>query len=79
MDGDDASFILPDDKTWITEYDNKIQRGKRYEALHLRTSLIPQPFVGHPKAPIWILMLNPGYSSRDEHDCLVLQNQISRV
>jgi type I restriction-modification system DNA methylase subunit len=32
----------------------------------LFTGLPPQSFQGNPKAPVWILMLNPCYSENDE-------------
>lgn len=67
-DGADAKFILCSDEEWINEYNSR--KRKNHDDLRLRINLIPQPFVGHPSAPIWILMLNPGYSSRDEYDYL---------
>ena len=37
----------------------------------LRLNLPPQPFIGHPKAKIWILQYNPGYSEGiDDFDYL---------
>lgn len=70
MDGENESFVLGNDEAWIKEYNEKIRGKKEYDNLRLRINLIPQPFVGHPSAPIWILMLNPGYSERDEYDYL---------
>ena len=45
-------------------------KGNRKSRLHLE--LLPQPFQGSPYAPIWILLLNPGYSDMDRYDHLGL-------
>lgn len=36
--------------------------------LELILNLLPQPFIGDPRSPIWILLRNPGYSAIDVYD-----------
>ena len=36
--------------------------------LRLILDLLPQPFIGNPFSPIWMLLRNPGYSAIDEYD-----------
>lgn len=65
----DLNFALDSDMTSIRKYQEKNKTNER-KRLHLE--LLPQPFQGNPKAPIWLLMLNPSYSSIDRYDHLGL-------
>ncbi len=56
------------DSAWIDEYQRKYE--KKGKGLHLE--LLPDPFRGDPRAPVWILLLNPGYSEVDRYDHLGL-------
>ena len=38
------------------------------EDFYLHSDLMPQPFIGNPQAPIWLLLENPGYSVADVYD-----------
>lgn len=40
------------------------------EDMRLVLDLLPQPFIGDPCSPIWILLRNPGYSAIDEYDLM---------
>ena len=65
----DLNFVLDSDAKSIAEYQEKNKTNER-KRLHLE--LLPQPFQGDPRAPIWLLMLNPGYSCVDRYDHLGL-------
>lgn len=61
LDQDDALIRI--EESLVTDDDYK-----------LRLHLPPQPFIGNPKAKIWILQYNPGYSERfDDFDYLGLE------
>lgn len=80
-----VEFVLDSDKEWISQY-NRSRTG-RDDKYRIRTNLLPQPFIGSPNAPVWILMMNPGYSLRDEYDLAsvspknkdLLRNECPRV
>ena len=57
-----AEFVLPGDREIITAY-NK-QYGSRQD-VQLHPELLPEPFIGHPSAPVYLLSLNPGFSDED--------------
>ena len=59
---DELSFILPEDDM------QDIRKNGDDGKLHLE--VLPQPFLGDPNAPIWILLLNPGYHAIDRYDHL---------
>lgn len=63
----DLLFVLDSDKDIINEYQKK-NGANGSKRLHLE--LLPQPFQGNPRAPIWLLMLNPSYSCLDRYDHL---------
>lgn len=65
----DLNFALDSDTNSIEEYQEKNKTNER-KRLHLE--LLPQPFQGNPRAPIWLLMLNPSYSNVDRYDHLGL-------
>ena len=54
---DRPPYVLPEDLERVSEFN---RRAKPEAYLHL--SLIPEPFLGLPDAPIVLLGLNPGYS-----------------
>lgn len=68
----------------IAEWEGMLKRGKPGtkftlhgdEALvdasddKLHTELPPQPFIGDPRAPIWLLFKNPSYCDLDRYDFL---------
>jgi len=56
------SFILPGDDI------RNLKKAGDNSALHLE--VLPHPFLGDPNAPIWILLLNPGYHAIDRYDHL---------
>ena len=48
---------------YVLDNENDVAGNKEYD---LHTDLPPQPFQGNPKAPVWILLLNPGYNKDDK-------------
>lgn len=54
-----SEFVLPSDERVLSK-----TRG-RY-----KLAIPPQPFVGHPSAPIWIMLKNPGLGYWDRCDML---------
>ena len=50
-------FVLECDEPLIQEMEQNL-KGE----FGLRLNLPPQPFIGNPNAPVWILQYNPGYS-----------------
>ena len=75
-----GDYIHPNDGAAIADYKEKLNRafsrrrhskGKRRprkKDMELVLDLLPQPFIGNPCAPIWVLLRNPGYSSIDVYD-----------
>ena len=64
------SFVLPSDEEKVVAYQqNEARRKKNYDSF-LHPEILPQPFIGDPHAPVWLLLLNPGYSSPDIYDHL---------
>lgn len=64
--GKSGEFILKADADVIASYNRKCKK----EGDLIQTHLLPQPFIGNPEAPIWILTQNPGYSEIDLYDML---------
>jgi len=64
-----GEYILEKDRKYINEH-------KLRDKLDLKLHLYPEPFIGNPKAPIYLLNLNPGYSEGDEDDMPMLKNYI---
>ena len=56
-------FILPDDVDGVNEYNDSMKDDSKKIIKHI----IPQPYVGNPEAPIWLLYINPGYHDEDEY------------
>lgn len=72
-------YILEDDRGAIEEYEKELNAQiqkeseksngkKKVSDRHLKLGVLPQPFIGNPCAPIWVLLKNPGYSSADIYD-----------
>jgi len=57
----EAPWVLPQDKVAVGKH-NKRYQGTAYE---LRLELRPEPFIGAPAAPVWLLNLNPGFDEDD--------------
>jgi hypothetical protein len=55
-----APFVLDADRPALTAFNS---RAKPRQAVD--TSLLPEPFLGRPKAPVVLLGLNPGWSPDD--------------
>jgi hypothetical protein len=59
------------DRPWVLDSDR--QQIETHNTRHARTnfaietSVLPDPFVGNPNAPIWLLNLNPGLAETDLH------------
>lgn len=53
-------FLLPSDKGFVLSFNKKV--GADYQ---IHAELLPEPFLGNPKAKIIFLNLNPGYSELD--------------
>ena len=64
--GQSGEFILKADADVIASYN----RECRKEENRVQTNLLPQPFIGNPEAPIWILNQNPGYCEIDHYEML---------
>ena len=71
----DFDFVLDDDKEFL----ESTAKGKKQSVLSkLRTKLLPQPMVGHPQAPVWILLLNPGFGEKDYYDHVSVSEKTRR-
>lgn len=64
----DLNFVLSSDKNNFEAYQRDVARRTRDGDTFLHPELLPQPFIGDPRAPIWYLLLNPGYSYSDLYD-----------
>ncbi len=64
--GQSGEFILKADADVIASYNRKCNKANYF----IHTSLLPQPFIGNPEAPIWILNQNPGYCEIDHYEML---------
>lgn len=56
---DNGPYVVPADAQKIAEHNKEILK------LQYQTSVVPQPYIGSPSAPVYLLALNPGYCSRD--------------
>ena len=61
-------FVLKEDEECIDKY----QKQHEGTVWKLHFELLPDAFRGDPRAPVWILLLNPGYSEVDLYDHLGL-------
>ena len=64
----DAPFILQED--WEKEGFSKkcCNSQKKTKDDQIITDIFPQPYIGDPQAPFWILQINPSYSPADIFD-----------
>lgn len=63
-------YILPEDRDSFAAWNNSV-RDPRHK---LRADILPQPFVGNPSAPVWVLMRNPGLAALDYYDLVSVDN-----
>jgi len=59
--GKEQPFVLDGDLEAIRTINSK-HSGRETE---IRLDVMPEPFVGNPEAPIWLLNLNPGFDEGD--------------
>lgn len=78
LSGGDA-YYLKSDFDALNVYETKINGKTNYDELRFHTDILPQPFIGNPSAPIWILLKNPGYSSADIYDLKDINEGINAV
>ena len=52
---------------------NIVNEGLKDEC-KLRIDIMPQPFIGSPTAPLWVLMKNPGLTALDYYDFVSVQD-----
>jgi len=52
------------------------KKYKNYDRYKLRLDLYPEPFIGNPDAPIYLLNLNPGFDETDKKDMGDLKEHI---
>ena len=55
-------YVLKMDQAVVEAYNQRLDETSR---AILQTQLLPEPFIGKPAAPIYILSLNPGFSVHD--------------
>lgn len=55
-------FVLPSDRAIIDRFNSTASSKK---TIHL--NCLPEPFLGHPDAPVVLLNLNPGFTPEDVH------------
>ena len=61
-------LLVGGDRDWV----EKCEREGEEENFKFHFGLIPDVFRGDPRAPVWILLLNPGFSDIDLYDHLGL-------
>ena len=57
-----GEYILGIDEKIIKELEKQLDKQEKYK-LHLK--LLPEPFIGDPDAPVYLLNLNPGFDKND--------------
>ena len=67
---EELNFILESDTGNFSRYQSQTAKRKKDWDTYLHPEVLPQPFIGDPHAPIWYLLLNPGYSFPDRYDHL---------
>lgn len=60
---ENSPFILPEDKSVIESY-NKLYGN--FSDYRIQTHLLPEPFIGNPNSPVYLLGLNPGYADGED-------------
>ena len=66
-------YISSKDEASIEKLQTRLGGKKEYE-LHL--DLLPEPFIGNPSAPIYLLNLNPGYNKKNEAEMPIIRDYI---
>lgn len=66
----ELSFVLESDKGRVADYQSHVAKRTASWDSFLHPEVLPQPFIGDPRAPVWFLLLNPGYSFPDRYDHL---------
>jgi hypothetical protein len=56
-----APFVPPCELQMIEDH-NKAMHSDSHQ---LKLDVLPEPYIGNPDAPVYLLNLNPGYSSKD--------------
>ena len=67
---EELEFVLSSDKMNFANYQKNFAEQTLNWDSYLHPEVLPQPFIGDPRAPIWYLLLNPGYSFPDRYDHL---------
>lgn len=67
---EELQFILKSDIENFNRYQQNYAYRTEGADTFLHPELLPQPFIGDPRAPVWYLLLNPGYSFSDRYDHL---------
>ena len=55
-----SPFVLPEDAPFVDRFNSSVALASRIE-----TDVIPEPYLGAPRAPVLLLNLNPGYDPRE--------------
>lgn len=67
---DELHFVLKSDMDNFNWYQQNVACRTEDTDTFLHPEVFPQPFIGDPRAPIWYLLLNPGYGFPDRYDHL---------
>ena len=68
---------LRDDLPALLRFNDHVGKTSPY-FLHLKVH--PEPFVGSPKAPVWLLNLNPGFVKKDlDHSTAIRSAQLQNL
>ena len=60
---DEPPYVLPKDRAVVDAFNGRFGHDGRYL---LQVQLQPEPFVGDPASPVYLLGLNPGYNPTDD-------------
>lgn len=66
----ELQFVLKSDMDNFNKYQKNVACRTEDIDTFLHPEVLPQPFIGTPRAPVWYLLLNPGYSFPDRYDHL---------
>jgi hypothetical protein len=58
----DKPYVLAEDRADIDSFNSKLTADSPYR---VEVDVVPEPFIGSPNAPIWLLNLNPGFAPRN--------------
>ncbi len=67
---EELQFVLRSDMNNFNRYQQNDACQTEDIDTVLHPEVLPQPFIGDPRAPVWYLLLNPGYSFPDRYDHL---------